>query len=144
MRIPKYRTRVVTSCVGVLMLFLAALSVGCSGDGQTAAPTVSEGETVVSIFGNRPNWDVVDMVNRSDAVVIAMLSDDLGIKQQTGVGEPPIFNYKYKDYELTVEEVVYSGADLPERIAILVEDGISAVERVESGTQSRYSYSSSQ
>ena len=128
MRIPRYSSRAAISCVGVFMLFLAGLSAGCSGDGQIAAPTVSESETVVKIFGTRPAWDVEDMVRRSDAVVIAMLSRDLGTKQQPGVGEPPKFNYTYKDYELTVEEVIYSKANLPERIAILVEDGISAVD----------------
>ena len=50
------------------MLFLAALSAGCSGDGQTAAPTVSEGETVVRTFGFRPTWDVEDMVKRFDRI----------------------------------------------------------------------------
>ena len=68
------------------------------------------------------------MVMRSDIVVIGMISRDLGTKQEPGIGEPPRFYYKYKDYELTVEEVLLSGADLPERIAILVEDGASTVE----------------
>ena len=128
MRIPRYGSRAAISCAGVFMLLLAALSAGCSEDGQTDAPTVSEGETVVRTFGMLPSWDVEDMVKRSDAVVIAMLSRDLGTKQQPGVGDPPKFNYKYKDYELTVEEVIYSKENLPEQIAILVEDGISAVD----------------
>ena len=128
MRIPKSSPRVITSCVGVFMLFLAALGAGCSADGQTAAPTVSEDETVVRVFGTRPSWDVEDMVKRSDAVVIGMISRELGDKQQPGIGEPPRLYYKYKDYELTVEEALHSKADLPERIAILVEDGASAVD----------------
>ena len=128
MRIPRYRSRVATSCAGVFMLFLAGLSAGCSADGQPAAPTVSEGETIVKTFGLLPSWDIEDMVKRSDAVVIGMISRDLGTKQEPGIGEPPRFYYKYKDYELTVEEVLLSGADLPERIAILVEDGASTVE----------------
>ena len=131
MTIPKPSSRAAVSCVGVAMLFLAVLSVGCSGDGQTAASTVSEGETVVRTFGFRPSWDVEDMVKRSDAVVIAMLSRDLGTKQQPEFNDPPRFNYEYKDYELTVEEVIYSRANLPERIAILVEAGTSAVPAVD-------------
>ena len=127
MRIPGYRSRA-AACAGIFMLFLAALSAGCSTDGQTAGPTVSEGETVVRIFGTRPNWDVEDMVKRSDAVAIGMISRDLGTKQQPGFGEPPQLYYKYKDYEFTVEEALHSTADLPERIAILVEDGASAVD----------------
>ena len=127
MRIPRYSLRVATSCVGVFMLFLATLSAGCSADGRTAAPTVSEGERVIKVFGARPSWDVEDMVKRSDAVVIGMISRDLGDKQQPGVGEPPKLYYKYKDYEFTVEEVLHSEKDLPMQIAILVEDGASAV-----------------
>ena len=128
MRIPKNSSRVAISCAGVFMLFLATLSAGCSGDGQTAGSTVAEGDTVVRAFGLLPNWDVEDMVKRSDAVVIGMVSRDLGSKQETEFNDPPRFNYNFKDYELTVEEVIYSRADLPERIAILVEDGLSAVD----------------
>ena len=128
MRLPRFSARAAISYVGVVMLFLAALSTGCSGDGQTAATTVLEGETVMRIFGTRPAWDVEDMVKQSDAVVIAMLSRDLGSKQQPGIGDPPTFNYKYKDYELTVEEVIYSRENLPKQIAVLVEDGLSAVD----------------
>ena len=127
MRNPGYSLRVATSCVGVFMLFLAALSAGCSADGRTATPTVSEGERVMRVFGTRPTWDVEDMVKRSDAVVIGMISRDLGDKQQPGIGEPPKLYYKHKDYELTVDEVLYSENDLPMQIAILVEDGAFAV-----------------
>ena len=86
---------------------------------------------MVRTFGFRPSWDVEDMVKRSDAVVIAMISRDLGTKQQPEFNDPPRFNYEYKDYELTVEEVIYSRANIPERIAILVEAGVSAVPAVD-------------
>ena len=128
MRILKSSSQAITSCAGVFMLFLAALSVGCSANGQTAAPTVSEDETVVRVFGTRPSWDVEDMVKRSDAVVVGMISRALGGKQEPGIGEPPRLYYKYRDYEFAVEEALHSKADLPERIAILVEDGVSAVD----------------
>ncbi len=110
------------------MLLLSALSAGCSADDQTAALTVSEDETVVRVFGTRPSWDVEDMVKRSDAVVVGMISSELGEKQQPGVGEPPKLYYNYRDYEFTVEEVLYSNTDLPTRIAILIEDGASGVD----------------
>ena len=38
----------------------------------------SPAETVVRIIGTRPSWDVEEMVKRSDAVVIGMISRDLG------------------------------------------------------------------
>ncbi len=86
----------------------------------------SPAETVVGSFGLRPSWDVEDMVKRSDAVVIGMISRDLGTKQQPGQGDPPKLYYTFKDYEITVEEVLYSEADLPRRIAVLAETGASA------------------
>ena len=126
MRIPRFNSRATIFCVGLLMLILTVLSAGCSANGQSAVPTASEGDTVVKVFGTRPKWDVEDMLKQSDAVVIGTVSRDLGAKQQPGTGEPPKLYYKYKDYEFMVEEVLNSKASLPERIAILIEDGATA------------------
>ena len=124
MRIPRNGFLIATAYVGLLMLLVAALNTGCSAE----SPTDPDGETTMMIDGTWPNWDVEDMVKQSDAIVVGAISRELGSKQEPGFGDTTRFYYDYKDYELTIQEVLHSSTDLPEQIAILAEVGVSTDE----------------
>ena len=49
-------------------------------------------------------------------------------KQEQDSFDPPSFYYTFTDYELAVEQVLYSKADLPDRIAILIETGYAPID----------------
>ena len=108
---------------------LAVGLVGCSTGGHYDGPIDSEGEQTLLVFGQKPTWGLEDMVRRSDAVVIGELTRDLGDKKQPG-DDPasPRFFFTFKDYELTVERAVYPGPDFPERIAVLLEEGVASAD----------------
>ena len=108
---------------GLFVLCLTALAIGCSTGG-----THSHGNGTVWVGGQLPNWDVSDMVENSDAVVIGTISRTLGEKQEQDSFDPPSFYYTFTDYELAVEQVLYSKADLPDRIAILIETGYAPID----------------
>lgn len=112
-----------------LVALLAVGLVGCSAGGHYDGQIDSEGERTRLIFSQKPTWGLEDMVRRSDAVVIGELTRDLGDKKQPG-DDPasPRFFFAFKDYELTIERAVYPGPDFPERIAVLLEEGVVSAD----------------
>ena len=67
------------------------------------------------------------MVKQSDAVVIGVVSEDLGAKLVPGGNnDPPRYHYEFRDFAFTVEEVLYAErGELPDRIAIMTAAGIT-------------------
>ena len=127
MRSPLNRFTGVLPYVGVAILLIATLGLGCS-TGHHHHQAAPEGKSGVWVSGLTPSWDVDEMVGRSDAIVVGVVAETLGAKQEAGGREdPPRFYYDFKDFALEVEEVLYPAKnDLPARIAILTEAGISA------------------
>ena len=112
---------------GIAIFLIATVGLGCS-TGHHHHQAAPEGKSGVWVAGLSPSWDVDEMVGRSDAIVVGVVSETLGTKQEAGGREdPPRFYYEFKDFALEVEEVLYPAKnDLPARIAILTEAGISA------------------
>lgn len=113
--------------VGLLTLVIAVavgggvLSTGCSVI-QPVTEWRSTQKSYVAISGFAPEWDLNEMVRRSDAVVIGTLTEDLGIKTRSGVaggGESPKYNDQFRDYKLTLETVFYPSSGLPANLAVL-------------------------
>ena len=113
--------------VAVIVAAMVGTTIGC-GNSQAPESDNTNGETVVGVVNTRPNWDVEDMVKRSDVVVIGSFTADLGSKQKTWGGSQSNLNIKYdfKDYQFAVEEVLYPEGDFDSEIAVLVEAGISS------------------
>ena len=126
MRSPLNRIQGALPYIGLAILLTATLGAGCSSD-QPAAP---EGKPTLWVSGLRPGWDVEEMIDQSDAVVVGVVSETLATKQDPGgLDDPPRFYYEFKDFALAVEEVLYPVKhDLPARIAILAETGISSAD----------------
>lgn len=83
----------------------------------------SKEQTRTTIHGSLPNWNLDEIVERSDAVVVAKVVREIGTKRIPGFG--PGWDYVYKDYDLTVELAIYP-ASLPQPIAGLVEAGVAS------------------
>ncbi len=69
-----------------------------------------------------PDWTLDEMIERSDAVVIGTVAEELAVKTHHGhapPGKTPRYNREFKDYELTVERTFYSSEELPGAIAVL-------------------------
>ncbi len=99
-------------------LVLALALVGCSAAAPSSEPT----ESVVMVTGLMPDWNLDEMVRRSDAVVIGTLAEELGTKTYPGSappGESPKYNERFKDFEFTVESTFYSAKKLPDFIVVL-------------------------
>jgi hypothetical protein len=105
--------------------------------GTTMACTFPQGEqpsadtdsgSRLMVLGQKPTWDLEEMVERSDAVVIGTLTRDLGDKILT-IGEPgdPDFDFVFKDYELTLERSIYPESGFPDTVAVLIEDGVRSL-----------------
>ena len=65
---------------------------GCSGAGASEGP--GEERIVVEVLGLNPSWNLEEMVARSDAIVIGMVSRELGSKEfpePVGGGEEPLY-----------------------------------------------------
>ncbi len=126
MRNPSNRIRQTLPIVGVAILLVASLGLGCSTGHDHHAAALQDGSTMW-VGGLRPSWDVVEMVGQSDAIVVGIVSETLGGKREAGGREdPPRFYYEYIDFALAVEEVLHpANGQLPARIAVLTEAGIS-------------------
>ena len=104
---------------------IAVALIGCSNFQQpTQAPIFdADGKPMVHIMGLLPDWDLEDMVQRSDAVAIGILQEDLGTKTEPGgLNDPPTYYYEFTDYKFTVETAFYPRT-LPDQIAVLAETG---------------------
>ena len=112
--------------MGIALLALALTSTACIlNDDQLQRDP--EADTVVSVSGTRPNWNVAGMVKRADAIVIGTVKKELGTKREPVGGEArPSIYFQYKDYEMTVEQAVHPPTGMPGSIAILVESGVVA------------------
>ena len=113
------------------VLGLAALPalavVGCQNGPPDLPDRSSAGpELVVKVKGLSPDWDLNDMVKRSDAVVIGILDDVLDTKQEPDkTRDTPKFYYAFKDFKLTVEDALHPKDSLPPTIAVLAETGLT-------------------
>ena len=100
---------------------------GCAGAGHGHQHSNSmrdlprDGNPVVFVSGLMPEWDLTDMAERSDAVAVGTLSEQLRTSQERGgtVNNPAKFDDKYTSYEMTVEKTFHP-ASLPEHIAVMV------------------------
>ena len=110
-------------------LVLVVLSVGLIACGQERAINQHTPDIVIEVSGTRPNWDVAEMVNRADAVVIGTLTGDLGSKTAPADDDdPPLFHYQYKDYSMSIDESLYPEKGMQDSIAILVEAGAAGTD----------------
>ena len=117
-----------TRLAGVLAaaVLVAAAVVGCSNSSPVVHGEIplEEGKRTVLIEGLSPDWDLEEMVRRSDAIAIGVLREDLGSKTEPGpFGDPPKYHYVFTDYKLDVEQAFYPGT-LPENIVVLAETGV--------------------
>ena len=106
---------------------LATALVGCSGlQGETQEPIpLVEGKRTVMIRGLSPDWDLEDMVERSDAVAIGRLTGEMDSRTEPGgLNDPPTYHYVFTNYKFTVEEALYP-KELPDDIAVLAETGVA-------------------
>ena len=125
MNSPLNRTTMALRYIGLIGLLVVALSVACSkghDDGHS-----HDWMMVSSLW---PGWDAKEMIGQSDAIVVGVVSEALATKQEAGgLEDPPRFYYEFKDFALTVEEVLYPEKnELPARIAILAETGIASAD----------------
>ena len=105
------------AAASALVLVLAL--VGCSA---AAAPSSESNESVLMVTGLMPDWDIDEMVRRSDAVVIGTLAEELGTKTYPGSappGESPKYQDQFKVFEFAVESTFYSANKLPDSIVVL-------------------------
>ncbi len=101
--------------------------IGCSFGQAPAYGTQSQptGQSTLLISGLLPDWDLEDMVERSDAIAIGVITTNLGTKSEAGgLNDPPSYYYQFTDYKLEVERDFYPGT-LPENIAFLAETGVT-------------------
>ena len=104
-----------------VVLAMVAMVAACSLTQPTDEPSRPTGDRIFTMSGMMPDWNLEEMVKRSDAVVIGTLGAELGIKIEPGGGnDPPYYNQVYTDYELTVEQTIYPSSGLPAKIAVLV------------------------
>lgn len=108
----------------------ALVSLALTGCSNAQLPTqdpipLVDGKRTVMIMGLLPEWDLEDMVQRSDAVAIGILEEELGTKTEPGgLNDPPTYKHEFTDYKLTVETAFYPST-LPEQIAVLAETGVT-------------------
>ena len=115
------------SLVGLALfgaLSLAAL--GCSAlvpteAGPDSTDTANSGKSIVMTTGLQPDWNLDQMVKRSDAVVVGTVAEYLRSTEYAGPtpgGEDPEYNREYRDYRFTVE-TVYHPSSLPDTIVVM-------------------------
>ena len=98
---------------------------GCSGAGASEGP--GEERIVVEVLGLNPSWNLEEMVARSDAIVIGMVSRELGSKEfpePAGRGGEPRYAWRFLDYELEVETVLKPRSLQSEVVALMIGAGI--------------------
>ena len=98
---------------------------GCSGAGASEGP--GEERIVVEVLGLNPSWNLEEMVARSDAIVIGMVSRELGSKEfpePAGRGEESRFAWRFLDYELEVETVLKPRSLQSDVLALMIGAGI--------------------
>ena len=98
---------------------------GCSGAGASEDP--GEDRIVVEVLGLNPSWNLEEMVARSDAIVIGMVSRQLGSKEfpeLLGGGEESRFAWRFLDYELEVETVLKPRSLQSDVLALMIGAGI--------------------
>ena len=111
---------------------LALALVGCSSLYDTV-PTyhmqsITGEQRSLTLDGLLPDWDLEDMVERSDAIAIGVLETDLGTKQEAGgLNDPPSYYYEFTDYKFEIERDFYPGT-LPANIAVMAETGVASGE----------------
>ncbi len=119
-----------TLALGLMAAVLVGESVGCANSATDVRDAEGEQRTytkTVKLTSLNPNWDLEDMVERSDAIVIGTLTSELASKTSPDrTNTPPKFNYVFKDYKMTKEEAIYPTSGLPDSIAVLAETGIEA------------------
>ena len=99
-------------------LVLTLALVACSAAAPSSEPT----ESVVMVTSLMPDWNLDEMVRRSDAVVIGTLAEELGTRTYPGSappGESPKYQEEFKDFEFAVERTIYSAKKLPDSILVL-------------------------
>lgn len=119
-----------------LLLGLALAVTACAS--QQEAPQQDTGPRI-SERGSFPNWSVREMVERSDAVVIATLEVNLGSKGIPGAHMESVSYVRlFTDYKVAVEQVLYvRDGTTPKHLALLTHAGIvptspgSHVEEIE-------------
>ena len=98
---------------------------GCSGAGASEGP--GEERIVVEVLGLNPSWNLEEMAARSDAIVIGMVSRELGSKEfpePVGGGEEPRYAWRFLDYELEVETVLKPRSLQSDVLALMIGAGI--------------------
>ena len=78
-------------------------------------------------LGLNPSWNLEEMVARSDAIVIGMVSRELGSKEfpePAGRGGEPRYAWRFLDYELEVETVLKPRSLQSDVLALMIEAGI--------------------
>ncbi len=96
----------------IALAAVAVLLVGCS----TQQPT-----GILTVHGLQLDWNLDEMVRRSDAVVVGQISEALGTTTIDGPappGEDARYDEEFHNYKLTVE-TSYHPASLPESIAVM-------------------------
>ena len=98
---------------------------GCSGAGASEGP--GEERIVVEVLGLNPSWNLEEMAARSDAIVIGMVSRELGSKEfpePAGRGGEPRYAWRFLDYELEVETVLKPRSLQSDVLALMIGAGI--------------------
>ena len=100
------------SLVGLILFGILAVSgLGCAV--SDTSDTTDAGKSVVRMTGLQPDWNIDEMVRRSDAVVVATVTESLGSNRYPGPsadGDEPKYDREYRDYKLTVETAYYPSA----------------------------------
>ena len=100
--------------VAALLAGMASALVGCSSpEPPTRDPDLGP-ETTVRVFGHPPNWNLDEMVRRSDAIVIGRLTKQLRTEREPGSNNnPPRYYYEFTDFELSVERSLQPAKGFP-------------------------------
>lgn len=110
--------------VGAVVGLMLVGVLGLAGFGCTVpagGEDLDSGKSVVRVRGLQPDWNVDEMVRRSDAVVVATVAESLGSNRFPGPsadGDEAKYDREYRDYLLTVETAYYP-ASLSGSIAVM-------------------------
>lgn len=113
----------------IFVVVLLAALVGCSTGKSAHDPTpwysgLDENKRTIMLAGLLPDWDLKDMVERSDAIALGVIDAKIDIRTEPGgINNPPTYHYEFTNFKLTVEEAFYPKS-LPDTLAVLAETGV--------------------